>query len=166
MGCSLVALGTAGTQFSFGVFLQPMTEEFGWSRSTLSLAFGHNLRRTVGPDAAPGRLPGRPLQSQAGGAVRRCPAGRHAVHRTLGAYPGPALRRLRGDEHRPDHGRGPHSDQGNQRLVLRPPGPDAERLQQRRLLRRTDPGAHGVGVPDPVRLAGRLLLPGRAVSCW
>ncbi len=40
MGCSLVSLGTAGTQFSFGVFLQPMTEEFGWSRSTLSLAFG------------------------------------------------------------------------------------------------------------------------------
>ncbi len=40
MGCSLVALGTAGTQFSFGVFLQPMTEEFGWSRGTLSLAFG------------------------------------------------------------------------------------------------------------------------------
>ena len=40
IGCSLVALGTAGTQFSFGVFLQPMTEEFGWSRSTLSLAFG------------------------------------------------------------------------------------------------------------------------------
>ena len=40
MGCSLVALGTAGTQFSFGVFMQPMTEEFGWSRSTLSLAFG------------------------------------------------------------------------------------------------------------------------------
>jgi sugar phosphate permease len=40
MGCSLVALGTSGTQFSFGVFLQPMTEEFGWSRSTLSLAFG------------------------------------------------------------------------------------------------------------------------------
>lgn len=40
MGCSLVALGTAGTQFSFGVFLQPITEEFGWSRSTLSLAFG------------------------------------------------------------------------------------------------------------------------------
>ena len=39
-GCSLVALGTAGTQFSFGVFLQPMTEEFGWSRGTLSLAFG------------------------------------------------------------------------------------------------------------------------------
>ena len=40
LGCSLVALGTAGTQFSFGVFLQPMTEEFGWSRGTLSLAFG------------------------------------------------------------------------------------------------------------------------------
>ena len=40
MGCSLVALGTSGTQFSFGVFLQPMTQEFGWSRSTLSLAFG------------------------------------------------------------------------------------------------------------------------------
>ena len=40
MGCSLVALGTAGTQFSFGVFLHPMTEEFGWSRGTLSLAFG------------------------------------------------------------------------------------------------------------------------------
>ena len=40
IGCSLVALGASGTQFSFGVFLQPMTEEFGWSRGTLSLAFG------------------------------------------------------------------------------------------------------------------------------
>ena len=40
LGCSLLSLGTAGTQFSFGVFLQPMTEEFGWSRATLSLAFG------------------------------------------------------------------------------------------------------------------------------
>ncbi len=40
IGCSLVVFGVAGGQFSFGVFLTPMTEEFGWSRSTLSLAFG------------------------------------------------------------------------------------------------------------------------------
>ena len=40
MGSSLVVLGVTGTQFSFGVFLKPMTEEFGWSRATLSLAFG------------------------------------------------------------------------------------------------------------------------------
>jgi len=35
----LVTFGVAGGQFSFGVFLKPMTEEFGWSRATLSLAF-------------------------------------------------------------------------------------------------------------------------------
>ena len=40
IGCSLVVFGVAGGQFSFGVFLTPMTEEFGWSRSTLSAAFG------------------------------------------------------------------------------------------------------------------------------
>ena len=40
IGCSLVVFGVAGGQFSFGVFLTPMTEDFGWSRSTLSLAFG------------------------------------------------------------------------------------------------------------------------------
>ena len=39
-GCAMVVLGVSGGQFSFGVFLQPMTEEFGWSRGTLSLAFG------------------------------------------------------------------------------------------------------------------------------
>ena len=39
-GCAMVTLGVSGGQFSFGVFLQPMTEEFGWSRGTLSLAFG------------------------------------------------------------------------------------------------------------------------------
>ncbi len=39
-GCSLVVFGVAGGQFSFGVFLTPMTEEFEWSRSTLSAAFG------------------------------------------------------------------------------------------------------------------------------
>lgn len=38
-GCALVAFGIAGGQFSFGVFLKPMTEEFGWSRASLSLAF-------------------------------------------------------------------------------------------------------------------------------
>ena len=40
IGSSLVSLGVAGTQFSFGAFLTPMTEDFGWSRATLSLAFG------------------------------------------------------------------------------------------------------------------------------
>jgi sugar phosphate permease len=39
-GAVLVAFGVAGGQFSFGVFLKPMTEDFGWSRGTLSLAFG------------------------------------------------------------------------------------------------------------------------------
>lgn len=38
-GCILVSFGVAGGQFSFGVFLKPMTEEFGWSRGSLSLAF-------------------------------------------------------------------------------------------------------------------------------
>ena len=40
IGCSLVVFGVAGGQFSFGVFLTPMTAEFGWSRGTLSAAFG------------------------------------------------------------------------------------------------------------------------------
>ena len=40
LGSSLVSLGVAGTQFSFGTFLTPMTQDFGWSRATLSLAFG------------------------------------------------------------------------------------------------------------------------------
>lgn len=38
-GCVFVSFGVAGGQFSFGVFLKPMTEEFGWSRASLSLAF-------------------------------------------------------------------------------------------------------------------------------
>ena len=39
-GSCMVVLGVSGGQFSFGVFMKPMTEEFGWSRATLSLAFG------------------------------------------------------------------------------------------------------------------------------
>ena len=39
-GSVLVVFGVAGSQFSFGVFLKPMTGEFGWSRASLSLAFG------------------------------------------------------------------------------------------------------------------------------
>ena len=38
-GCVLVSFGISGGQFSFGVFLKPMTDEFGWSRGSLSLAF-------------------------------------------------------------------------------------------------------------------------------
>lgn len=38
--CLLVSFGVVGSQFSFGVFLKPMTDEFAWSRGTLSLAFG------------------------------------------------------------------------------------------------------------------------------
>ncbi len=38
-GCVFVTFGVAGGQFSFGVFLKPMTEEFGWSRASMSLAF-------------------------------------------------------------------------------------------------------------------------------
>ena len=40
IGCSLVVFGVAGGQYSFGVFLTPMTEDFGWSRSSLATAFG------------------------------------------------------------------------------------------------------------------------------
>ena len=40
VGCAFAVFGVAGGQFSFGVFLKPMTEDFGWSRATLSLAFG------------------------------------------------------------------------------------------------------------------------------
>ena len=40
IGCALVVFGVAGGQFSFGVFMRPMTEDFGWSRGTLSAAFG------------------------------------------------------------------------------------------------------------------------------
>jgi len=39
-GSAFIVFGVAGGQFSFGVFLKPMTEDFGWSRATLSLAFG------------------------------------------------------------------------------------------------------------------------------
>ena len=39
-GAVLVTFGVSGAEFSFGVFMKPMTEEFGWSRATLSLAFG------------------------------------------------------------------------------------------------------------------------------
>lgn len=39
-GAAVVTFGVSGAQFSFGVFLKPMTEDFGWSRATLSLAFG------------------------------------------------------------------------------------------------------------------------------
>ncbi|MBT4514850.1 MAG: MFS transporter [Chloroflexi bacterium] len=35
-GAALVMFGAAGSRFSFGVFLKPMTDEFGWSRSSLS----------------------------------------------------------------------------------------------------------------------------------
>ncbi len=38
-GCVLVTFGISGGQFSFGVFLKPLTEEFGWGRGELSLAF-------------------------------------------------------------------------------------------------------------------------------
>lgn len=36
IGAALVMFGAAGSRFSFGVFLNPLTEEFGWSRSSLS----------------------------------------------------------------------------------------------------------------------------------
>ena len=38
--CAFVVFGVAGTQFSFGVFLKPMLEEFGWTRASLATAFG------------------------------------------------------------------------------------------------------------------------------
>lgn len=36
IGVALVLFGTAGSRFSFGVFLKPLTEEFDWSRGSLS----------------------------------------------------------------------------------------------------------------------------------
>jgi MFS family permease len=35
-GAAFVLFGAAGSRFSFGIFLNPMTEEFGWSRGSLS----------------------------------------------------------------------------------------------------------------------------------
>ncbi len=32
--------GSTGTRFSFGAFMKPMTDEFGWGREDLSLVFG------------------------------------------------------------------------------------------------------------------------------
>lgn len=34
-GVALVLFGGAGSRFSFGVFLKPLTDEFGWSRSSM-----------------------------------------------------------------------------------------------------------------------------------
>ena len=53
----LVSFGVIGGQFSFGVFMKPMTEDFGWSRATLSLAFGTHLH-AVGTAAPRRRLSG------------------------------------------------------------------------------------------------------------
>ena len=36
IGVALVLFGTAGSRFSFGVFLKPLTEEFDWSRGSLA----------------------------------------------------------------------------------------------------------------------------------
>ena len=36
IGAALVMFGAAGSRFSFGVFLNPLSAEFGWSRSSLS----------------------------------------------------------------------------------------------------------------------------------
>ncbi len=36
IGVALVLFGTAGSRFSFGVFLKPLVDEFGWSRESLS----------------------------------------------------------------------------------------------------------------------------------
>jgi MFS family permease len=35
-GVALILFGTAGARFSFGVFLKPLTEDFGWSRGSVS----------------------------------------------------------------------------------------------------------------------------------
>jgi MFS family permease len=36
IGVALVLFGTSGARFSFGVFLKPLAEDFGWSRGSLS----------------------------------------------------------------------------------------------------------------------------------
>lgn len=36
LGVALVLFGTAGSRFSFGVFLKPLTDDFGWSRGSIS----------------------------------------------------------------------------------------------------------------------------------
>lgn len=40
LASAFIVFGVSGSQFSFGVFLKPMSEEFGWSRATLATAFG------------------------------------------------------------------------------------------------------------------------------
>ncbi len=37
---AFIVFGASGSHFSFGVFLKPMTEDFGWSRAVLATAFG------------------------------------------------------------------------------------------------------------------------------
>jgi MFS family permease len=36
IGVAVILFGTAGSRFSFGVFLKPLTDDFGWSRGSLS----------------------------------------------------------------------------------------------------------------------------------
>ncbi len=36
LGTALILFGGAGSRFSFGVFLRPVTEEFEWSRASMA----------------------------------------------------------------------------------------------------------------------------------
>jgi len=59
IGAAFVLFGAAGSRFSFGVFLNPMTEEFGWSRGSLSGALAIAGLATAGLRPVAGYLADR-----------------------------------------------------------------------------------------------------------
>ena len=161
LGSSLVSLGVAGTQFSFGAFLTPMTQDFGWSRATLSLAFGITFMLSGLARPLAGYLADRyspKVVALSGVALLGLMllvipsiqnlAQLYAVFAvmsiglTLGT--GPILTKI------------VSSWFYAQRRLL------GYRVQ-RRLLRRADPGSRVIHLPGAVRLEGCLLLPFRAI---
>ena len=58
-GVALVLFGGAGSRFSFGVFLEPLTDEFGWSRGSIAGALGLAGLSTSVLRPAAGRLADR-----------------------------------------------------------------------------------------------------------
>jgi len=43
LGAFLVLAVNYGVRYSFGIFLKPMVEEYGWSRSVISLGASFNM---------------------------------------------------------------------------------------------------------------------------
>ena len=163
IGSSLVFFGVAGSQFSFGVFLKPMTEEFDWSRTTLSLAFGTTFMLSGLLRPIAGYLADRynPKTVALAGVVvtgamlMLLPLIGNLVHLYLifaMMSIGITL------------GTGAFPDQNRQRMVLSQPGGDSQLAQRRGFRRRNYPGACRVFLPNRVQLAGGLPVPGDSAA--